>query len=416
MRVLILNQAFYPDVVSTAQHASDLAAGLADAGHEVWAIASNRGYDNPQLRFAAREQWHGVKIVRVGSSGFGKQARWRRTLDFATFMLRCAFAMATLPRVDVVVALTSPPLISFLAALSVPLKARSFVIWSMDVNPDEALAAGWLRRNSLAARFLDAISRYTLRRADRVVVLDRLMRDRIKAKGVSEQRISVIPPWSHDDHVKFDAAERDGFRREHGLTNKFVVMYSGNHSPCHPLDTLLGAARNLQNREDIVFCLVGGGSEHRRLQRIAEDERLANVRFLPYQPMNRLSASLSSADLHVVVMGNEFPGIVHPCKVYNILSLGVPFLYVGPADTHISDLMEEEPRCGARFDHSDATGVAARIAAAADAGLLPSAALNLSPSVLAARFSKLVLLPAMIAAVEGGLLPSEQKALSAVQP
>lgn len=412
MRILILNQAFYPDVVSTAQHASDLAAGLADAGHEVWAIASNRGYDDPQLRFAAREQWHGVKIVRVGGSGFGKSARWRRALDFASFMLGCAFAMATLPRMDVVVALTSPPLISFLAALSVPLKARSFVIWSMDVNPDEALAAGWLRRNSLTARLLESISRYTLRRADRVVVLDRLMRDRIKAKGVAEQRIAVIPPWSHDDHLQFDAAQRERFRAEHGLTNKFVVMYSGNHSPCHPLDTLLDAARTLRKREDIVFFFIGGGSEHRRLQKIAVDEGLANVRFLPYQPLNGLGASLSSADLHAVVMGNEFPGIVHPCKVYNILSLGVPFLYIGPANTHIGDLIEDDQECGFRFEHGDAAGVASKIESMADAGPLR----NATPSGLASSFSKQVLLPAMIAAVEGVRMPSEQKAFSAVRP
>jgi len=55
MRILLLNQVFYPDVVSTAQHLSELAEALAQAGHQVTVLCSSRGYDHPELRFARRE-------------------------------------------------------------------------------------------------------------------------------------------------------------------------------------------------------------------------------------------------------------------------------------------------------------------------------------------------------------------------
>ena len=84
----------------------------------------------------------------------------------------------------------------------------------------------------------------------------------------------------------------------HGLTDKFVVMYSGNHSPCHPLDTLLAAARKLQARPNIVFCFVGGGSEFQKVKAFARDNSLPNILCLPYQARNKLSGSLSAADLH----------------------------------------------------------------------------------------------------------------------
>ena len=96
---------------------------------------------------------------------------------------------------------------------------------------------------------------------------------------------------------------RRRFRELHGLTQKFVVMYSGNHSPCHPLTTLLGAAAQLRDRDDIVFCFVGGGSQQGMVERFAADNHLGNIRVLPYQPYAELGASLSSADLHTVVMG-----------------------------------------------------------------------------------------------------------------
>ena len=55
MKILLLNQAFYPDVVSTAQHAGDLAVRLAEAGHEVSVIASSRAYDDPSRTFPRHE-------------------------------------------------------------------------------------------------------------------------------------------------------------------------------------------------------------------------------------------------------------------------------------------------------------------------------------------------------------------------
>src|SRR6202140_4716783 len=166
MNILLLNQAFYPDVVSTAQHASDLAIGLTQAGHKVTVVCNSQGYDDPQLRFPSRENWNGIKIVRVRSTGFGKSSKWRRAADFGTFMTSCAFRLWSLPQFDVVVAMTSPPLISFVATLAVPGRARSLVFWSMDLNPDEAIAAGWLRAEWPVARLLSPMLLHSLGRAD----------------------------------------------------------------------------------------------------------------------------------------------------------------------------------------------------------------------------------------------------------
>src|SRR5205807_812373 len=66
---------------------------------------------------------------------------------------------------------------------------------------------------------------------------------------------------------------------------------------------------------------------------------LSSIRCLPYQPLSELAASLSAADLHVVVMGEPFVGIVHPCKIYNILNVGAPVLYIGPSPSHITEMM-----------------------------------------------------------------------------
>lgn len=338
MKVLLLNQCFYPDVMATAQQLTDLAVGLVKEGHQVTVIASDRGYDDSSRRFARRETWQGIEIIRIRSLALGKDSRWRRALNFASFLVSCSFNLLTQPRFDTVVALTSPPLISFLASLFVKLKGGEFYFWVMDLNPDEAIAAGWLKRGSLMARILDGLLRYSLRQAKGIIALDHFMKSRIVAKGIPEDRVYVLPPWAQDGNIKFDPEGREAFRREHKLENSFVVMYAGNHSPCHPLTTLVEAAKELSDRSEIVFCFVGGGSEQAKVKEFAAQHKLENIRCLPYQPFEKLAASLSAADLHAVVMGNDFVGIVHPCKLYNILSVGSPFLYLGPKESHISEI------------------------------------------------------------------------------
>ena len=338
MKFLLINQAFYPDVASTAQHLADLALGLVERGHEVTVVTSRRAYDQPEMQFPKQETWRGIRIYRVSSTGFGKDAKWRRAADFASFSALCSLRLATLPRQDVVVALTSPPLISFLGAWLSKLRGSQFFYWVMDFNPDEAIAAGWLRQGSPVARVLERMSQFSLRRATKIIALDRFMRDRITAKGIALERIAVLPPWSHDSEVHFDPEGRERFRKAHGLDGKFVVMYSGNHSPCHPLDTLLQAAGRMADDPGVIFCFVGGGSEFRKINE--NHAHLPNILCLPYQPLSQLSGSLSSGDLHAVVLGTAFVGLVHPCKIYNILSVGAPVLYIGPRPSHVSEMLD----------------------------------------------------------------------------
>ena len=399
MKVLLLNQCFHPDVASTAQHLSDLAVGLSERGHEVTVVASDRGYDNPSIRFPRRETWNGIRIIRIPSLALGKASKLRRALTFASFLVSCSLRLLILPRFDVVVALTSPPLISVLGSLFALIKRGRFIFWVMDLNPDEAVAAGWLNENSVVAKTLFSFLRFSLRHAERIIVLDRFMKERILAKGIPDERVTIIPPWSHNDAVAYDLAGREQFRAAHGLSEKFVVMYSGNHSPCHPLDTLLGAARELSARDDIAFCFVGGGSEFEKVKAFAQAHQLPNILCLPYQPLNELAASLSSADLHAVVMGNAFTGIVHPCKIYNILEIGSPVLYVGPAAGHIVDVIakleDQELVCAVR--HGDVAGLTKYISATATQTMGKR-----SPTAnrVAATFSKESLLPRMIEVIE----------------
>ena len=335
-------------------------------------ICGRRKYDEPSFLFRKHETHNGVEITRIWNSSFGKGAKWKRAADFATWLASAELVLCREPRPDVVVTLTTPPLLSVLGARYARKVGARLVPWMMDLNPDEAVAAGWLRQGSMMERFLRSSLENSLRQSAAIIALDRFMADRIAAKGIDRRKIHVVAPWAHENEVRPDPEGLKEFRVRHGLEDSFVVMYSGNHSPIHPLKAVIEAARNLgagpegdrrpqpqhaggwaasrweigdrgskKDGDNIKFLFVGGGTGWEEIKRIKERENLTNVVCLPYQPLEKVGASLGAADLHIVAMGEAFVGLVHPCKVYNLLSLGLPWVGLGPKDCHLADLLGE---------------------------------------------------------------------------
>jgi colanic acid biosynthesis glycosyl transferase WcaI len=165
----------------------------------------------------------------------------------------------------------------------------------------------------------------------------------------------------------------------------------------------------LSARADIAFCFAGGGSEQNKVREFARSNQLKNVLCLPYQPIDQLSALLSAADLHLVVMGEKFAGIVHPCKIYNILAIGAPFLYIGPAQSHMGDIIARLGDQNGAFQvrHGETDRVARLIVDRAEEfharrsdNPLATAGGSVTGSPLAKEFSQAALLPRLVAHVE----------------
>src|SRR5439155_1950251 len=116
--------------------------------------------------------------------------------------------------------------------------------------------------------------------------------------------------------------------------------------------TLLDAAVRLKDDPGIKFLFVGGGIGKREVEQYIQQYNLSNVVSLPYQPLEDLRYSLSAADVHVVSLGGDMVGIIHPCKVYGAMAVARPILFLGPRPSHISDLLEQH-EFGRHISHGD---------------------------------------------------------------
>ena len=335
------------------QHLHDAAAEIARRGHRVRVLTSSQGYHDPSARYSEREVRDGVEIKRLGLSSFGKKSIFTRVAGGLSFLAQAACRGLITPDIAGVLVSTSPPMAPAAAFFLKKLRRVPIIFWAMDVNPDQAVATGKFSARSPAVIAFDALNRLFLRNARAVVALDRFMADRLRKKYDLRDKIEVIPPWPLIDEDRPPVDHEDNrFREEHGLNGKFVAMYSGNFSIVNPVTTILQAAIELQDDPDFVFLFVGGGNGLSDMKSFIETHQPKNVRLLPYQPLESLHFSLSAADIHLVSMGDNMVGIVHPCKVYGAMAVGRPIFYLGPDPSHISDLIKTH-KIGWHVNHGD---------------------------------------------------------------
>ncbi len=331
MRFLFVNQYYWPDVASTGQHLTDLAEHLAAAGHEVQVLCSAGNYLGGEGSTPAVEDHEGVEIRRVRGTRLGQRgSRLGRIVDYAAFHCMAGLRTVFARRADVVVTLTTPPLLGLWGALAARLRRTRHVNFVMDLHPDAEFAAGMLKRTSLLGRLLEGLNAFALRAADLNVCLGPYQGARVLAKGVGCDRVAEIPIWSDGQEINPIDFDRHLTRERNGWGDKFVVLYSGNAGLVHRFDEILEAAQRLELRApDVLFCFQGGGPRRAEIQAFVERHGLKNVELRPYVERSELSNALSAADCHFMSLEPAQTGIAVPGKLQGILAAGRPVLFTG---------------------------------------------------------------------------------------
>lgn len=362
--ILILSQVYPPDPASVGQHMHDVAAELVKRGHRVKVITADRGYDDPTIKYDRYEKRDGVDVHRVRWSSFGKKSIPIRATAMMIFMLHCLWAGLTTRGLKKILVSTSPPMCGFAAGLAHSIRGVPLTYWVMDLNPDQMIELGKMKPDAFAAKVLNALQRFVLRRSAQVVPLDRFMADRLYKKlTISEAdqvraKVTIMPPWPHEEALDDIPHEKNWFREKHDLNDKFVFMYSGNHGYSTPVTTLLqaGLKMNAEGKDPgTLFMFIGGGVGKKEVDQTISQNKPANIRSMPYQPFKDLAFSLSAADVHLVTVGNDVVGVVHPCKIYGAMAVGRPILLVAPNPCHASDIIKDHG-VGWHIGHGDVDG------------------------------------------------------------
>ncbi len=363
MRIVLVNQYYSPSEAPTAVLAADLLETLAERGHEVHAIASSRAYNDPAKAYPRRQRLCGVEVWRTRTSAFGRAGKLGRMVDYVTFLLGAMWRLRRLPKPDLVIAMTTPPMLVRLVAPICRRRGARLLYWAMDLYPDVAFALGVLRADGWIGRALRGAADRSIRTADRVVALGDRMAECLRAQGA--RRVDVVDNWCDDDAIRPRARAGHATRRAYGWDDKFVLMYAGNIGLAHEFDTLLEAAAGLADRSDVVFAFVGGGARAAEVERGARVRGLGSFEFHPWVSREHLPDLLTAGDVHLITLREGLEGLLVPSKIYGVLAAGRPTLYVGPERSEVAWIVTRA-HCGAVVRVGDSAQLAGWIRRYAD--------------------------------------------------
>lgn len=344
----MMNRVYPPVRGASGRLLRDIARAYARDGWQVTVITSG-----PR---AIKERDGAVRVIRVKgadrpSSAFGYLMVW----------LKMLFVALSLPKTELLVTMTDPPLFAIAGDIIKRVKKTKHIHWVQDIYPDLFPIVGV----KFPGFMINAMRRSVVRamsRSDKVFVIGRCMARRLAYSGMPTKKMAVIPNWpdvelGYETHIDDLGDAQDiedriasSGRAENYRTYdeqlktglKFRVLYAGNIGKIHPIDTVLDAARILQNQNpEIEFLFVGDGPKYDEITRAKAQEHLDNVKLLPYQPPARLKALMESGDVHLITMDERAAGFAVPSKLYSALAAQRPCIYVGPHVSEVAKVIQD---------------------------------------------------------------------------
>jgi len=272
-----------------------------------------------------------------------------RILSYGSFLVGCLWRGLWARKADLIVTMTTPPVLSIVGAVLQRKHQARHYIWVMDLFPEALVDVGIFRATSPVVRLLHFISDWSYRRADGIIALGECMRRRLADRHIPGHKLHVAENW---------ADGREIFPIERKRSGPLHITYSGNLGLSHDIDTVLYAIRALKDDPRFHFRFIGGGQKQKLVQETCAMEGLRNVSFLAYCPRTRLAESLSEIDIGLVTQRTTSAGSVVPSKVYGLMAAGRPILYIGPPITTPFWIIERF-RCGWQIDCGDGPGLVA---------------------------------------------------------
>ena len=354
--VLLLSLVFPPDSVSTAQIMGELAVDLVKHGHQVTVISTiphyNRNLETERCQ-PLRQKWgkilyqsdfKGLTVYHSFMPAKG-QNKLLRILAWAFFHFISITAGLTIaPRPSVIIS-PSPPLTIGLCAWVLGLLRRAPYIYNVqEIYPDIAIRLGMVK-NRWIIKGLYRLELFVYSKSSAITVIASRMREKLLEKGVSDQKVQVIPNFV-DVRDLAPLPKDNDFSRKHDLNERFVVSYAGNMGPAQGLEDFIEAAKILRDVHGICFLMMGDGILRDFLRQRIEQYDLTNVVFLPYQPFSLMGQAYASSDLCLVPQAIETGFEAIPSKVYRIMACARAVLAVTDQNSDLARLVTEAS-CGA---------------------------------------------------------------------
>ncbi len=339
--IVFFTQLYRPDMTTTATIMTDLLEDLASYGLDIKVICAQPTY-LIRKNSAKKEIYNKVIIRRIWTFLFDKNKNLGRILNSMSCFIVMLANLFTTEKEALLIFNTNPALLSLLGYIGKKFRNQRYMILVHDLWPELPAHTKIIKKGGIIYRTIDFLTILSFRHSTGTIVLSNTMKKLILNKVTEKKHsIYVIHNWADANRVFPVAKENIRMINRLGLKDKKIVMYSGNLGRYQPLEVMIGAANELKKRKDILFLFVGNGGKKAKIQNMAENLELCNIKFMPFQPLDRLSESLSMADVSLMGIYPENEGVIMPSKLYSLLAVGKPIVCVSDIKSEVADILQQ---------------------------------------------------------------------------
>lgn len=339
-KVLLMRGYFPPESAASNQMCLDLIKRLGERGMEVTVACPipTRGVsDEVRRKYMIKKKEELYPNVTIKRYWLPKEKN-NSMLRAARYLMQNVyqFFYGLHTQYDVLFLYSTPPTNGMIGGMLARIKKKSFFYYLHDIFPDSLVQTGLTQTGSLIWKIGRRIENYSYKRASKVITISESMKDNIIEKGVSSEKIAIVPNWVNVEQVHHIERDKNTLINEYHIDpEKFIVTYAGNIGESQSVDTLIETAKLLMSEEDVLFVVIGDGTEKEKCMSIANG--LSNVMFIPMQSPTRISEVYSLGDVSTVLCKKGVGTAGMPSKTGSIFATSTMII---AAFDHGSDLQK----------------------------------------------------------------------------
>lgn len=331
MNILYLHQYFTTPDYCGGVRSYQFAKRLVESGHGVDMVTSTAFFPVPRkhrFQLISKHEVDGIMVHAIHIAYGNNMSFLRRAIAFLFFMLVSSVYVLCFKKKDLVFATSTPLTIAVPALVAKWVYGIPLVFEVRDLWPDVPIAMGVIE-NNWARGFLRWFEMLVYRHSQKIVALSTGMQEALVGKGVSAEKIVVVP----------NACDMAEFEQDrpcpHELStlkqggDKKLCLYAGTFGHVNNLSYLLELAAEIKkNNVAIMFVLIGSGVEKGMLlERICNEGLEQQVVMFDPVSKNKLIDYIKSADACVSVVQN-IPALFNNSanKFFDALAAGKPII------------------------------------------------------------------------------------------
>lgn len=356
MKIVIVSEFFYPYKTSTQKILTELAEDFVEYGLDVDVLTTKNAYREEKQKLDKYEIHKGINIKRIFSTQGNRDKKLGRLVNYITFTSSVFFNLLFKKNYDKILFVSNPPLVPYIGYLIKKIKGKKYIYLVHDIYPDVAEKLGVIKKGSIVSSVMNYMNGKIYRNAEKIIALGKDMKAVIANKGIDEEKIEIVTNWA-DSTVNFQKEVNEKFYKEQGLEGNFNILYTGNISKVHDIDTIIDVARKLKDNKDIKFTFVGDGNRKQDIIDLKENQGLDNIQVKNYMFGEEYNELLNCADMFITTLQKGIEGLGVPSKTYSYMSIGKPLIAIMSKDSEIGSVVNKY-ELGKQFESNEVDNIA----------------------------------------------------------